>query len=56
MIPNWMALLLPQRMDSKIHLCSCLVITLLTLRELALEGKEIWLGSGLDVMTNEVTD
>ena len=44
MIPNWMALLLPQRKDYLIHLCSCLVITLLTLRGLALEGKETSLG------------
>ena len=51
-----MVLLLPQRKDYLIHLCSCLVITLLTLRGLALEGKETSLGSGLDSITDKVID
>ena len=56
MIPNWMALLLPQLKDYLIHLYFCLAITLITLRGLALEGKETTLGSGSDVMTDKVTD
>ena len=51
-----MTLLLPQRKDYLTHLCFCLVITLHTLRELALEGRETSMGNGSDVMTDEVTD